>query len=150
MSEYERRACEVFTRFADPDDHLLSRHGLKCAWVAMTGAKACKAMVTAIMANNQEGVSWSSFKACMQQQAMLDEDERVRSIFKAFDPTACGFITRHHTHAVFKNAAPTVSARVVDEVFDELDADRDGRISCYDFVTAMRTASLMHRPKRAP
>lgn len=57
-----------------------------------------------------------------------------------------GFITRASAHAAFRSALPHVSGAVVDEVFDELDVDQDGRVGLRDFV-GMMTAPATAAPR---
>lgn len=53
-------------------------------------------------------------------------------------PVGAGFLSREDAQAAFRTGAPSVALPVVGEVFDALDLDHDGRVSCRDFVAMMR------------
>ncbi|KAF5838427.1 hypothetical protein DUNSADRAFT_2895 [Dunaliella salina] len=142
--EFDRAALDAFSRFDVDGTGFLTRHQLKCAFLALFGTKPTKNQLEVFMKGHtgeerEPSISWHQFRECVQGLAsMQDPNERIRQVFKAFDKEACGFISRSTAHAAFSEAAPTVSWKVVDEVFDELDLDHDGRVSCQDFVTMMR------------
>ncbi|KAG1677155.1 hypothetical protein FOA52_000961 [Chlamydomonas sp. UWO 241] len=122
---------------ADPPS--LDRHGFKCAFAALTGVKPSRAHWDALPKDSHGRLCQAAF-ADAASRVLSDRDaaDATRQVFRAFDVRCAGFIARQDAHAVFSAAAPAVSARVVDEVFDELDLDRDGRVSFTDFATMMR------------
>jgi len=139
-----KAVLDAFQRFSS-DATSLTRHELKCAFMAVCGSKPSKAMIDMFMRNadGAGNVGFDTFRT--QVQALLassDPDEHTRQVFKAFDLKCAGFITRDVARLVFQNAAPAVNQRVVDEVFDELDHDYDGRVSCSDFITMMRIRNV--------
>lgn len=131
---------ESFKRYDEGSKGWLSRQDLKCAMASLTGYKPSKVEVENIMRGTKdEQICLQVFQRHMEEKlAMLDPDERVRRLFKAFDIRCCGFISRDDLRSVFAESLPSIPITVVDEVFDEVDADGDGRVSCREFESMLR------------
>jgi len=72
-----------------------------------------------------------------------DPGDVTRLVFKAFDARCAGFISRADLHHAFTNCAPSVARRTIDEIFDEVDVDGDGRVSCKEFESMMRAGAAI-------
>jgi Ca2+-binding EF-hand superfamily protein len=50
-----------------------------------------------------------------------------------------GFITIEDLKKAFKEAAPTVSVGIIEQIFREVDTNHDGRVSFKDFEKLMKS-----------
>ncbi|EFJ47194.1 hypothetical protein VOLCADRAFT_92393, partial [Volvox carteri f. nagariensis] len=67
-----------------------------------------------------------------------DSTARLREVYQAFDASGLGFVRRDEAQRIFQDVAPTVRSSTFEEVFDALDTTRSGRVSCDDFMSALR------------
>jgi len=117
----------------------LDRHGFKCACACLLGVKPSQAYWQLLPKLGDERVGFGAFRdAMLTALAGRHRSDTTRQVFAAFDLCCQGFICRADAHAAFASAAPSVPRRVVDEVFDELDMDRDGRVGFIEFAAMMR------------
>ncbi|KAJ8044528.1 EF-hand calcium-binding domain-containing protein 11 [Holothuria leucospilota] len=70
--------------------------------------------------------------------AAVDKDEEIREIFRAFDRQSKGFITIEDLHHVASTVSPHLPKHRLIAAFQELDGDKDGRISFRDFEFLMK------------
>mmetsp|Transcript_2470 Transcript_2470/g.4130 ORF Transcript_2470/g.4130 Transcript_2470/m.4130 type:complete len:160 (+) Transcript_2470:332-811(+) len=132
---------ESFHQFDDGGKGWLSRSELKFALASMLGYKPSKVEVDIILQRcPEEGrVEVAAFRAFLEEKlSVIDPDDRVRQLFKAFDVRCLGFIGREDLHKVFAKCLPSIQAAVIDEIFEEVDTDYDGRVSCRDFEAMLR------------
>jgi hypothetical protein len=76
-------------------------------------------------------------EAMAHRLALQEPDEVIRRAFRAFDPTAKGYISLADLEAAVANVAPGLPAHTVELCFRQLDADGDGRVSFRDFSAMM-------------
>ena len=69
--------------------------------------------------------------------ALQEPDEVIRRAFRAFDPTAKGYISLADLEAAVATVAPGLRAHTVELCFRQLDSDGDGRVSFRDFSAMM-------------
>mmetsp|Transcript_38348 Transcript_38348/g.83422 ORF Transcript_38348/g.83422 Transcript_38348/m.83422 type:complete len:166 (-) Transcript_38348:123-620(-) len=135
---------ESFHRFDEGGKGWLSRSELKFALASMLGYKPSKVEVNIVMHRCPEGpyegqVDISMFRAYLEEKlSVIDPDDRMRQLFKAFDVRCLGFIGREDLHKVFAKCLPSIPATVIDEIYEEIDTDSDGRVSCRDFEAMLR------------
>lgn len=67
-----------------------------------------------------------------------DVDDEIRQIFISLDVSCTGFVTLEDLKKAFKEAAPTVSAGIIEQAFREVDTNHDGRVSFKDFEKIMK------------
>ena len=69
--------------------------------------------------------------------ALQEPEEVVRRAFRAFDRRAKGYVSLGDLEAAVANVAPQLPRHTVALAFDQLDADRDGRVAYGEFVRMM-------------
>ena len=74
-----------------------------------------------------------------------DPSQRIRETFRILDSTCSGFISRDDWHNAVSTVAPHVHPCVVDDAFDAVDSNRDGRIDCEEFVALMAAVNIYTR-----
>ena len=90
---------------------------------------------------DESGLSLAKFRLhCRQRFLLEDKDEQIRLAFKAFDSSGAGYISRKGCLDTFRENASFVPERVVELIFDEIDIDRDGKVTYRDFVKAWNAA----------
>ncbi|GMH42431.1 hypothetical protein BSKO_10350 [Bryopsis sp. KO-2023] len=137
-----RYVRESFERFDEEGKKWLTKHQVKCAIASLVGRKPTQVEVRSLLdlTPNQQ-VDLDLFMAYMKDRARCQsEDEHIRAIFKAFDRRCMGFLVRDDLHRIFNGIASHVPDIVVDEMFDEIDSDGDGRVSCREFAAMMKSA----------
>ena len=120
----------------------LRRYEAKCAMAQLLGYRPSKREVGRLLERAgvpPEGeIGRAAFADGMEASLRAqDRGEQIRRVFKAFDLTSAGFISRRDLHLVFARCAPAVPAATIDEVFAEVDADGDGRVSGPEFTAMM-------------
>ena len=121
---------------------MLRRYESKCAMAQLLGYRPSKREVSRLFERARvppggeigREAFVDSMEAVLRAQ---DRDEHIRRVFKAFDVTSSGFVSRRDLHSVFARCAPGVPRATVDEVFTEVDADGDGRVSGPEFAAMM-------------
>lgn len=144
-----KNISESFHRFDDGGKGWLGSGDLKCAVASLVGYKPSKVELEEILRAVPEGavMDEENFASCMEWRlGIQDPDQRTRQIFKSFDYRCSGFISQADLLKVFSNCAPHISRETVRQVFDELDADRDGRVSMHEFINIMKFGA---QPSRA-
>lgn len=108
----------------------LCGHELKLAMTAVLGFRPTKAEINQVLGGGaDDGMDRFEFGEVMARRvAARDSMNELRQLFHALDMHGRGFVTREDMHKVFL-ACPSVPPAVIDEVFDEADASRCGRLS---------------------
>mmetsp|Transcript_8236 Transcript_8236/g.21018 ORF Transcript_8236/g.21018 Transcript_8236/m.21018 type:complete len:155 (+) Transcript_8236:246-710(+) len=141
QSAARRSIADSFREFDDGSKGWLTRNDLKCAVACLVGYKPSKVELGEILRAVPEGsvLDEAAFTACMEWRlGIQDPDERIRQIFKSFDYRCSGFISSDDLLKVFTNCVPHIPHETARQVFDEIDSDRDGRVSLREFVSIMK------------
>eukprot|EP00002_Diphylleia_rotans_P017938 TRINITY_DN3479_c0_g2_i1.p1 TRINITY_DN3479_c0_g2~~TRINITY_DN3479_c0_g2_i1.p1 ORF type:complete len:173 (-),score=45.24 TRINITY_DN3479_c0_g2_i1:234-752(-) len=142
VTESERKEIRTaFHAYAKSDK--ISRRHLKLAALCCIGMKPSKVELDFLAPKDENGVSdgvdWSTFEAFMIQKLSLrDDDEIIRQAFLSFDRAQKGFLQFDDIVYGLKEMLKGISDQVVMDVFQELDRDRDGRVSYRDFELIMK------------
>ena len=78
--------------------------------------------------------------------ALQEPDEVVRRAFRAFDGQAKGYVSLADLEAAVAAVAPHLPRHTVALAFNQLDADRDGRVAYGDFHAMMHARPAGHTP----
>ncbi|PIK52114.1 putative EF-hand calcium-binding domain-containing protein 11-like [Apostichopus japonicus] len=112
---------------------------LKVAMVSLFGYKPCKYEVDDLMGSAKLGLSKNVFIAAMAQKlAALDKDEEIRETFRAFDRHSKGFLTLDDLEQAASKVSTGFPKQRLLLAFQEMDGDKDGRISFRDFEFMMK------------
>eukprot|EP00238_Polyblepharides_amylifera_P004585 CAMPEP_0196581250 /NCGR_PEP_ID=MMETSP1081-20130531/33183_1 /TAXON_ID=36882 /ORGANISM="Pyramimonas amylifera, Strain CCMP720" /LENGTH=154 /DNA_ID=CAMNT_0041901407 /DNA_START=72 /DNA_END=533 /DNA_ORIENTATION=+ len=134
----KKHILESFQEFDEGSKGWLSKSDLKCAMLSLFGRKPTKDEVEQLMQPCDYQLDFGAFQTAMEEKlSLLEPGDRIRQIFKAFDKRCFGFIGREDLHAVFHDCLPHIKSSVIDEIFDEVDTDGDGRVSCREFELLM-------------
>ena len=76
-------------------------------------------------------------EAMTRKLALQEPDEVIRRAFRAFDPTAKGYISLADLETAVASVAPGLPTHTIELCFRQLDTDGDGRVSFRDFAAMM-------------
>lgn len=68
-----------------------------------------------------------------------NENELIREMFMTLDTSQRGFLTRDNCLAAFQQVAPRLKEEVVKGLFEEMDWDKDGKITYGEFELMMKS-----------
>lgn len=152
----ERRIGDAFRAYAE--DGALTRHGLKCAVTCLTGMPPSRLELDAILPKHAPAdgepaptLGAEAFSSAMRELlCAVDEADVIRQTFRAFDTAYKGYITFDDFAKAFALTAPHIHADTLRLVFDEVDTDRNGKVSWGEFERMMRSrAHRLDMPTRS-
>jgi Ca2+-binding EF-hand superfamily protein len=87
------------------------------------------------------GATWADFlRRVRERHSDLEDDDEARQAFKALDQSCNGFLSLSDVKSSLREVLPNIPSSVVEQVFFEMDSDRDGRLSYQSFRTMWRGA----------
>ncbi|SPP75544.1 blast:Calmodulin [Drosophila guanche] len=96
-------------------------------------------MIDEIDLDGDGTIDFSEFlHAISQRMASLGSDESLLQAFKTFDRDGSGYISTLELKTTMTMLGEKVTDEDVREIMDEIDQDRDGKISYAEYLAAMR------------
>jgi len=136
----QKEIQEAFKLFDQDGDGLITidelRNLIKKVGGSMTEAEA-KALIKEADKDGNEGVDYSEFTRLWSAiRGDNDEEKEIRKEFRKLDSDASGFITKDEMLAVIANCEHFTGDKMEEasKCVDELDVDRDGRVSYPEFL----------------
>lgn len=116
----------------------------KVAVLELLGYKPSKYEVSSVWKNAKgEGLGLEAFVSLMMRRLQQkDGSELVREVFVALDAGQRGFITESDCLKAFKEVVPQLRQERVCALFQEVDYDRDGKVSYRDFEIMMNSLTF--------
>ena len=71
------------------------------------------------------------------KNTIIEKDEELVEVFKTFDQQNRGFYDVNEMKQIMALNGENISDQEADQLFKDIDADQDGRISFEDFVQMM-------------
>ena len=71
------------------------------------------------------------------KNTIIEKDEELLEVFKTFDQQNRGFYDVNEMKQIMAANGENISDQEADQLFKDIDADQDGRISFEDFVQMM-------------
>ena len=71
------------------------------------------------------------------KNTIIEKDEELVEVFKTFDQQNRGFYDVNEMKQIMASNGENISDQEADQLFKDIDADQDGRISFEDFVQMM-------------
>ncbi|KAK1392947.1 Calcium-dependent protein kinase [Heracleum sosnowskyi] len=111
------------------------------------GSKLSEAEIQQLMdaadVDNSGTIDYIEFITATMHRHRLDKEENLHKAFQHFDKDQSGFITRDELrHAMTEYGMGDEAT--IDEVINDVDTDKDGRINYEEFETMMRKGTLDH------
>ncbi|KAH7690059.1 Non-specific serine/threonine protein kinase protein [Dioscorea alata] len=82
-------------------------------------------------------IDYIEFITVIMHRHQLDNDENLYKAFQFFDKDGCGYITRDEIKQAMQEYGMGDDA-TIDEIIDDVDTNKDGRIDLEEFVAMMR------------
>jgi Ca2+-binding EF-hand superfamily protein len=150
--EMVRNITEAFRKYDFDGCGALTRHGLKCAIASLVGIRPSPLELDAILPKRRRPpnervdeealeptIGFEAFATAMRNRlCAVDETDVIRQTFRAYDATFKGYITYDDFARAFALTAPHIPAETLRLVFDEVDTDRNGKVSWAEFERVQR------------
>ncbi|KAL3873880.1 hypothetical protein ACJMK2_036963 [Sinanodonta woodiana] len=108
-------------------------------------------MINEVDQDGNGTIEFEEFVAMMATRSRQQEgsDDIMRKTFAVFDRDKTGYITSNNLRTVLKNIGMRFSARVVQEMINEVDSDGDGKVNYEEFKAMMTSkGTYMKKPKQ--
>uniref|UniRef100_A0A7S0EF35 EF-hand domain-containing protein n=1 Tax=Hanusia phi TaxID=3032 RepID=A0A7S0EF35_9CRYP len=142
--KFLQEAKTVFVKYDEDKDGFLNLHEAKLGIINLFGYKPSRYELLRLFGERtlqEEQVGWDIFYDAMLRRKIdvgASAVDEVRQAFKAFDRRSAGFLTLADVKNAFREVAPHVSERIIEEIFFEFDEDRDGRLNFTQFERMWR------------
>ncbi|KAG6535545.1 hypothetical protein ZIOFF_000567 [Zingiber officinale] len=142
---------EMFRMMDTDNDGIVSHEELK-AGLAKFGSHLVESevqmLIEAVDMNGKGTLDYGEFLAVSLHLQRMANDEHLRRAFSYFDKDRNGFIEPNELHeALAEDGAPD-SMDVANDILQEVDTDKDGRISYDEFVAMMKTGTDWRKASR--
>ncbi|KAK9270981.1 hypothetical protein L1049_026569 [Liquidambar formosana] len=107
-----------------------------------------KQLMDAADVDSSGSIEYIEFITATMHRHRLEKEENLRKAFRYFDKDDNGFITREELRQAMTKYGMGDEA-TIDEVIEDVDTDRDGRINYEEFVTMMRKGTQDSDGKQA-
>ncbi|KAK1311737.1 Calcium-dependent protein kinase 13 [Acorus calamus] len=105
-------------------------------------------LIEAVDANAKGTLDYGEFVAVSLHLKRMANDEHLRRAFSYFDKDDNGFIEPQELRDALVEDGVADSADVANDIFQEVDTDKDGRISYDEFVAMMTTGTDWRKASR--
>ncbi|OIW06238.1 hypothetical protein TanjilG_28763 [Lupinus angustifolius] len=99
--------------------------------------------------DNNGTIDYAEFITATMHRHKLDKEESLRKAFQYFDKDNSGYVTRDELRQALTEYKMGDEA-TIDEVIDDVDTDKDGKINYEEFVTMMRQGTVDNDDKEKP
>ncbi|EKX43682.1 hypothetical protein GUITHDRAFT_110482 [Guillardia theta CCMP2712] len=134
----------IFHKYDEDQDGFLDLHQTKLGVINLFGYKPSPYELLRLFGEKtmqEEQIGWDVFYDAMLRRKIdigSSSVDEVRQAFKAFDRRSAGFLTLDDVKHAFREVAPHISERLIEEIFFEFDEDRDGRLNFTQFEKVWR------------
>ncbi|KAK3599649.1 hypothetical protein CHS0354_029110 [Potamilus streckersoni] len=108
-------------------------------------------MINEVDQDGNGTIEFEEFVAMMATRAKQqeDSDDIMQKTFSVFDRDKTGYITSNNLRTVLRNIGMRFSAKVVQEMINEVDSDGDGKVNYEEFKVMMTsTGRYLKKPKQ--
>ncbi|KAL1545482.1 Calcium-dependent protein kinase 13 [Salvia divinorum] len=142
---------DIFARIDTDCDGIVStdelKAGLKNSNWQMTETEI-QMLIEAVDANGKGTLDYGEFLAISLHLQKISNDEHLHKAFSYFDKDGNGYIEPGELRDALKDDGEDDSADVANDIFQEVDRDKDGLISYDEFVAMMKTGTDWRKASR--
>ncbi|XP_042411463.1 calcium-dependent protein kinase 16-like [Zingiber officinale] len=142
---------EMFRMMDTDNDGIVSHEELK-AGLSKFGSHLVESevhmLVEAVDTNGKGTLDYGEFLAVSLHLQRMANDEHLRRAFSYFDKDGNGFIEPNELHEALAEDGATDSMEAANDILQEVDTDKDGRISYDEFVAMMKTGTDWRKASR--
>ncbi|TYJ40144.1 hypothetical protein E1A91_A04G119000v1 [Gossypium mustelinum] len=141
----------MFNKMDTDNDGIVSVEELKAGFKnygSQLAEPEVQMLIEAVDANGKGTLDYGEFLAVSLHLQRMANDEHLRKAFSYFDKDGNGFIEPDELRdALMENGADDCT-NVANDIFQEVDTDKDGRISYDEFAAMMKTGTDWRKASR--
>ncbi|CAD5172547.1 calcium-dependent protein kinase 16-like [Musa acuminata AAA Group] len=142
---------EMFRMMDTDNDGIVSHDELKSG-LAKFGSHLMESevqmLIEAVDTNGKGTLDYGEFVAVSLHLQRMANDEHIRRAFSFFDKDGNGFIEPEELRVALAEDGSPDSMDVANDILQEVDTDKDGRISYDEFVAMMKTGTDWRKASR--
>ncbi|KAH7656787.1 Non-specific serine/threonine protein kinase protein [Dioscorea alata] len=142
---------EMFKKIDTDNDGIVSCEELK-AGLTKYGTQLAESevqmLIEAVDTHGKGVLDYGEFVAVSLHLQRMANDEHLRRAFSYFDKDGNGYIEAEELHQALVEDGPDDSTDVANDILQEVDTDKDGKISYDEFVAMMKTGTDWRKASR--
>nr|CAB3474713.1 unnamed protein product [Digitaria exilis] len=142
---------EMFKTMDTDNDGIVSYEELKTG-IAKLGSHLAESevqmLIEAVDTNGRGALDYGEFLAVSLHLQRMANDEHLRRAFLFFDKDGNGFIEPEELREALVDDGASDSMEMVNDILQEVDTDKDGKISYDEFVAMMKTGTDWRKASR--
>ncbi|CAI9779213.1 unnamed protein product [Fraxinus pennsylvanica] len=142
---------EMFAKIDADNDGIVSTEELKVGLQKFNSQLAeseVQMLIEAVDMNGKGTMDYGEFLAISLHLQRMANDEHLHKAFSYFDKDGNGYIEPDELQDALMEDGVDDSANVAKDIFQEVDIDKDGRISYDEFVAMMKTGTDWRKASR--
>lgn len=142
---------EMFKKIDTDSDGIVSIEELKSGLLKFSSQLAesdVQMLIEAVDTQGKGTLDYGEFIAVSLHMQRMGNDEHLRKAFSYFDKDGNGFIEPEELREALMEDGLDDSTNVADDIFQEVDTDKDGKISYDEFVAMMKTGTDWRKASR--
>ncbi|OIT29799.1 PREDICTED: calcium-dependent protein kinase 13-like [Nicotiana attenuata] len=142
---------EMFSKIDTDNDGIVSIEELKAGLHKVNSQLAeseVKMLIEAIDTNGKGTLDYGEFIAISLHLQRMANDEHLHRAFSFFDKDKNGYIEPDELRDALMEDGSEDSTNVANDIFQEVDTDKDGRISYDEFAAMMKTGTDWRKASR--
>ncbi|KAH6776813.1 calcium-dependent protein kinase 13 [Perilla frutescens var. hirtella] len=142
---------EIFARIDTDNDGIVSTEELKVGLKNSNSQMAeteIQMLIEAVDANGKGKLDYGEFLAISLHLQKMANDEHLHKAFSYFDKDGNGYIEPGELRDALMEDGEDDSTDVANDIFQEVDTDKDGLISYDEFVAMMKTGTDWRKASR--
>ncbi|KAK2980011.1 hypothetical protein RJ640_020037 [Escallonia rubra] len=142
---------EMFKKIDSDNDGIVSIEELKDGLQKFSSQLAeseVQLLIEAVDTNGKGSLDYGEFAAISLHLKRMANDEHLHRAFSYFDKDCNGFIEPDELQDALMEDGADDCTDVANDIFQEVDTDKDGRISYEEFVAMMKTGTDWRKASR--
>ncbi|KAK8617264.1 hypothetical protein V6N13_080182 [Hibiscus sabdariffa] len=141
----------MFNKMDTDNDGIVSIEELKAGFKnfgSQLAESEVQMLIEAVDANGKGTLDYGEFLAISLHLQRMANDEHLRKAFSFFDKDGNGFIDPDELRDALMEDGSDDCTNVANDIFQEVDTDKDGRISYDEFAAMMKTGTDWRKASR--
>ncbi|KAL1331021.1 calcium-dependent protein kinase 13 isoform X2 [Arachis ipaensis] len=142
---------DIFQKMDTDNDGIVSIEELKAGFQnfgSQLAESEIQMLLEAVNTNGKGTLDYGEFVAVSLHLKRMANDEHLRKAFSYFDKDGNGYIEPDELRNALMEDGTDDCADVANDIFQEVDTDKDGRISYEEFVAMMKTGTDWRKASR--
>ncbi|KAJ9543138.1 hypothetical protein OSB04_022845 [Centaurea solstitialis] len=142
---------ETFKKIDTDDDGIVTVEELKTGLQKLNTQLAeseAQLLIEAVDTNGKGTLDYGEFVAISLHLKKMANDEHLHKAFSYFDKDSNGFIEPQELQDALMEDGDADCANVANDIFQEVDTDKDGKISYEEFAAMMKTGTDWRKASR--